>query len=66
MARGVLLEVFAEYIVEIRVSVLELAGFFEEGFGGDGEEFGGVGGTVFVEDGFSVVLHVVQEPGVLF
>jgi len=47
------------------VVFFEFYGFLEEGFGGDCEEFGGVGRGVIVEHGFPIALYIFEEPGVV-
>ncbi len=46
---GVEVVVVFEDLVDLGALAFELLGLFEEGFGGDGEEFGVVGGSVVVE-----------------
>ncbi len=37
-----------QFFVQVRAAFVHLFGFLEEGFGGNGEEFGRIGGPVFI------------------
>jgi hypothetical protein len=50
--RRILAVELAELLVEGRMPLLKLAGPFEEKLGGNSEELGGIGGAIFVEQGF--------------
>ncbi len=63
---GILSVEILEDAVEGGVFFVELFGFFEEGFGGDGEELAGVLGSVGVEDGAAARLEVGFELVVVF
>ena len=60
-SRRVLPVVELELSVEFGVLAEEEDGAFEEKFGGDREELGGVGGAVGIEEGFAVVLDRFDE-----